>query len=57
MIQKSVNTYIVRKYLYFEQMLLFLNLYSSKLKKKVSHVPKNNMKQHNGFNTHNKSAY
>ncbi len=47
---KKSKTYIVRKDLYFEQMLLFLTLYS---KKKVSHFPKNNTKQHN---TH-KSAY
>ncbi len=51
----TVKPDIIWKYLYFEQMLLKLTLYSSK--KKVSHVPKNNMKQHNSFNTHNKSEY
>ncbi len=35
-----VKTYIVRKDLYFEQMLLFLTLYSSKNQRKKYHVPK-----------------
>ncbi len=42
-------------------MLLFFfltfNFYFNIKESKVSHVPKNNMKQHNSFNTHNKSAY
>ncbi len=49
-----VDTFIVTKYLYFEQMLLFLTLYSSTNQRQKYHVPKNNMKHHN---THNKSAY
>ncbi len=58
MLKVIVKTYIVRKYFNFEQMLLFLTLYFKKKSKKiVSHVPKNNIKQHNTFNTHNKSAY
>ncbi len=32
-------------------------VFTKESKKKGSHVPKNNMKQHNSFNTHNKSAY
>ncbi len=46
----EMHLYIVRKYLYFEQMLLFLTLYSSK--NEISHDPKNQ----ESFNTH-KSAY
>ncbi len=53
-----VKTYIVRKDFYFEQMLIFLTLYSSKNQRKKYHMfQKNNMKQHNSFNTHNNSAY
>ncbi len=33
-----VKTYIVRKDLYFEQMLLFLTLYSSKNKRQKYHM-------------------
>ncbi len=36
--------------------MLFFCLFIKKSKKKVSQVPKNN-KQHNSFNTDNKSAY
>ncbi len=43
--------------MYSEQILLFLTLYSSKNQRKKYHVPEKNMKQHNSFNTHNKSAY
>ncbi len=53
-IKVIVNAYIVRKYLYFEQMLLFLTLYSLKNQRRNYHMfQKNNMKH----NTHNKSAY
>ncbi len=45
--------YIVRKDLYFEQMLLFLTLYSSKIQRKCITFQKT-IKQHNGFNTHHK---
>ncbi len=34
MIQKSVNTYIVRKYLYFEQTLLFFKFVFIKIEEK-----------------------
>ncbi len=51
-----VKTYIVRKDFYFEQMLLFLTLYSSKNQRKNYHMFQKTQK-HNSFNTHNKSAY
>ncbi len=57
-IKSHSKDYIVRKDLHFEQMLLFFNfVFIKESKKKVSHVPKNNMKQHNSFNTDNKSAF
>ncbi len=37
--------------------VLFNFLFIEESKKKVSHVPKNNIKQHNSFNTDNKSVY